>query len=355
MNAVPVSGEWLNGGFDTMPVQEVPAPPPLPKPAAPMSVVLGFVEREIPRVLQLLAHMATLSGRLDRTLYLLPCKGVHSEEITKAAQLAFSDVQLIDDNEGVTSDWRSDDNVRDAAGPNSLFRQAAWFFFLRRDLGPWLWLEPDCVPLSADWCERLEQAYRASGKPFLGTVMHWKQTGAAPNEYLNGVAIYPQNAIALAPDLVTRTMWEQFPEKEIAFDIAGGNSVHRQAHATDLIQLEYRGDGEPSARPGAVLFHGDRSGKLLQEISTKRNGGDAKCDAPVTNPPADNTSARFTGTSSNGAVKSEPETAPDSSAPTVGDQIRAHVQALATLASNSNRRTRVISELRKAKLVPRSR
>lgn len=339
-----------------MPVQEPPAPRPLPKPPAAMSVVIGFVEREIPRVLQLLAHMATLSGRIDRTLYLLPCKGVRSEEITKAAQLAFVDVQLIDDNEGVTSDWRSDDKVRDAAGPNSLFRQAAWFFFLKRDLGPWLWLEPDCVPLSPDWCDRLEQAYRASGKPFLGTVMHWKQGGTAPDAYLNGVAVYPQNAIALAPELVTRTMWEQFPEKEIAFDIAGGNAVHRQAHATDLIQLEYRGDGEPSARPGAVLFHGDRSGKLLEEISRKE--GDAQCSPdpiPVT---------------SNGAVKSEPETAPDADLMrvatdifpqpdlypiTVGDQIRAHVQALAALASNSNRRTRVITELRKAKLVPRVR
>ena len=144
--------------------------------------MLPFIEREIPRVLRLLNWIMTLSGQLNRTIYLLPFKGIDISKVRIHAAKAFSDVQEIKDNEGVATDWQQDEKVRDAAGPNSLFRQAAWYFHFKKELGPWLYLEPDCVPLTKTWDNEIETAYQSCGKPFMGARMK-SQTG---DEYLNG-------------------------------------------------------------------------------------------------------------------------------------------------------------------------
>lgn len=204
--------------------------------------------------------MAELSGCQAGRIYLLPAKGINSIEEQAAAALAFREVAVLRDDEGVQSNWHTDAPVRDASGPNSMFRQAAWFFHLQQPpLGPWLYLEPDCIPLVADWLAQLETEYATAGKPFLGVKM------TVGNEsYLNGVAIYPQNVITLAPAIATRTMWQQFPEFEVAFDRAGG--ILSKAHASEKIQLEYRHapfTDLKALKPGVVLFHGDGTGSLI--------------------------------------------------------------------------------------------
>jgi hypothetical protein len=378
---LPPSGEWVSGGFD-VPVAAAPSidvpTVSVPRPPARLSIVLPFIEREIPRVLRLLDYMEQLSGQLKRTVYLLPFKGLDIRLVTSRAEKAFADVQVIKDSEGVSSDWVKDEKIRDAAGPNSLFRQAAWYFHFKPMLGPWLYLEPDCVPLVATWDDQLEAAYRLSGRPFLGAPMKW-QNG---DEYLNGAAIYPQNAVTLAPLLVTRTMWNEFPEKEIAFDIAGGPEVLRRSNFTDLIQLEYRSDA-PAVRNGAVLFHGDRSGKLFETLSggdavgtrrqletaaaeeikqaassraqkSSKRKGDEKHDRRKSKSRRTNTPAKV---ATNGAAD-VPAIAPAPTfqypAPTLGDEIRHGVNLLVTLSNGqASRKARILRELRKARLAPR--
>jgi hypothetical protein len=380
----PRSGEWASSiDFPPpMPAAREPEPPPI---TAPMGIVLPFIARELPQVVRLLDWIFELAGEtpLRRTLYLLPVKSLKiggpsrtGGDVMTSARAAFADVQMIIDAEGVESDWKLDEQMRDAAGPNSLFRQAAWFFYLHRNSGPWLWLEPDCVPLVKGWDDTLEMAYKAGGQPFFGARMKFR-TG---DEYLSGAAIYPREAVTLAPALVTRSTWGQFPDLEIAFDVAGGAEVLRQTQASELIQLEYRnGTSATEPRKGAVLYHGDRSGALLTNLSgknfpvtkgessgaiaavapkrraiSKRKRGDAKCAATVTPIPTEcfiTTSAKShedRTQQSNGAAQSDPVVAP-----TIGDQIRLHVRALVDLGTNQNRRTRILSALRKTELLPR--
>lgn len=382
----PVSGEWASGGFDVPVAAALPPPKPaepvIPK---PLAVVLPFIEREREQVLRLIDWILKLSGKpLSRTLYLVPFKGLKIDDVLAAARETFADVKVIADSEGATSDWKKGDKVRDAAGPNSLFRQAAWWFHLHRELGPWLWMEPDCVPLSAGWSEALETAYRASGKPFLGARMKF-----AAGDYLNGAAVYPRDAVVRAPSLVSRATWTEFPDFEAAFDVAGGAEVLRQATLTDLIALPAL--GEP--RKEAVLFHGDRDGELLQKLLS---GVPVLAEEPKRKIMAAHVPTRDTanGTKARGSTgkrreNSEPRGAAQKSktqrgqkvsrqphklknpgsnpgaatnghepfVPTIGDHIRYHVSALISLASNANRTTRVraklLRELRKAKLVRR--
>ena len=351
MNPVP-SGEWADS-FDS-PVAHVraePTAPESPKEPARLSIVLPFIEREIPRVLRLLDWMSKLSGQLNRTIYLLPFKGIEATKVRAGAALAFSEVQEIKDNEGVSTDWQNDEKVRDAAGPNSLFRQAAWYFYFNPALGPWLYLEPDCVVLTKSWDDEIEAAYRTSGKPFFGAGMK-SQNG---DEYLNGAAVYPQNAVALAPGIVTRTTWKEFPEMEIAFDVAGGRDVFRKAHVTDLIQLGYRSDELPEIAKRVVLFHGDRGGLLLESklagSSTGSRAGGQQGSSRTTTIRKAEGSTTFPSTS----LENDNRNGTSAIQPTIGDEFRYHVNRLANLATNTNRRVRILRALRQAKLVPRGR
>lgn len=327
-----------------------------------MAIVLPFIEREREQVLRLLdfSRQLNLGKPLSRTLYLVPFKGLKVEDVLEKARAAFADVQVIADSEGAASDWKKDDKVRDAAGPNSLFRQAAWFFYLHRELGPWLWLEPDCVPLVPSWDEAIETAYRSGGKPFMGARMKFQE-----GEYLNGAAVYPRDAVARAPALVTRATWTQFPDLEIAFDVAGGAEVLRQAMLTDLIQLDYRGECEP--RDGAVLLHGDRDGQLVAKL-LKGGGDNGRTREKTNSTPHRNArvgnrnrqskvkaGGNSAGNGENPSVIAAPTFDPDSAAETstVGDQIRAGVQTLVNLSTNANRKTRILAALRKTDLLPR--
>lgn len=241
-----VSGEWVTNPVveRTQPVQE--------RTEKRMVAVLPFIPKELEQVKSFLRRSNQLAGQIPRTIFLLPFKGIDTSEIRKEAEAAFSQVGFILDSEGVTSDWQGRQQMRSAAGPNSLFRQAAWHFYLKK-IGPWLWLEPDCWPQTERWFYDLEREYFDAMKPFMGVKMGLP----SGNEYVNGVAVYPWNAIQYAPLLVQSSMWEQHPEMEVGFDIAGGQEVLQKTHVTRKIQLMgplARGNAE--VRPETVLCHG---------------------------------------------------------------------------------------------------
>lgn len=357
MANLPISGEWT--AAPEIPAQTVaPVAPPI---ARKLNIVLPFIEGDVPQVIRLLQRCLKLSGRVNYTLFLLPFKGLPFTEIQMHAERAFKDVQVIPDSEGVISDWKSDEKIKDAAGPNSMFRQAAWYFHFHPAFGPWLYLEPDCVPMTETWIEVLEADHRRSGNPISGVKMEW---GDAP--YLNGVAIYPANLITIAPEIVTRVMWQQHDNFEVAFDVAGAKNVLQKAHLTDKIQLAYRAvfkDWTDLAvlKPEAVLIHGDRNGKLLELLEAPIT---ANVDIP-TNGAAEVPSTILLSDGANAhsrtlAIESDNVSnlvRSDTAAQqiSIGDEIRYHCDELLRIVSeSSSRRSKVIDELRKRKLIPKT-
>lgn len=340
MANLPVSGEWT--AAPEIPVQRTISVAPMK-----LNVVLPFIESDVPQVINLLKWCAELSGRINYSIFLLPFKGLNFTEIKMYAERAFTDVQVIPDSEGIVSDWKSDEKIKDAAGPNSMFRQAAWFFYFHKELGPWLYLEPDCVPLTKDWLKALETDHYDNAFPISGVKMEW-----ADEPYLNGVAIYPQNLVAQAAEIVTRVMWEQHPDKEVAFDVAGRSHVLKKAHLTNKIQLSYRTDGTPILLQGAVLYHGDRNGQLIERLRKKE--GDATCqnteleESLVSNGAADVPPVAS-------AERLEVHDGTTATPVTIGDEIRYHCDELLRIVTeNESRKKRVIDELRKRKLIPRA-
>lgn len=155
-------------------------------------------------------------------------------------------------------------------GPNSMFEQIAWLLALRKNKAPWLWCEPDCVPLRPSWLTEIEREYAEAGKPFMGAIQE-----AGPNypKHMNGNGVYPANFHALAPRLM------DFKALGVAFDIRAAAQIVPLCHATSLIQSMYRAWRMESyaqfrqhVAEGVCLFHSDKYGRVIELMRAKRDG-----------------------------------------------------------------------------------
>lgn len=146
---------------------------------------------------------------------------------------------------------------------------------------PWLWCEPDCVPLREGWLDGLANMYAAQSKRFMGAWVDSKQAGL-PSRYMEGCSIYDARAY---------DGMKQFTSSSaVAFPIgAAGYTVMRSAN-TPLIQhfwgkpdlaptfREVKGEGDPEntipmgwLRPDSLLFHRTKDGTLIDLLRTRRN------------------------------------------------------------------------------------
>lgn len=146
---------------------------------------------------------------------------------------------------------------------------------------PFLWLEPDSVPLVTGWLNILAEAYAACPKRYFGPLIGNNGDDRFPSKHLNGVSIYPHDS---AKDLKP-----YFPSDK-SWDIISHQTTVRMAQDTDLIQQfwgpdratpptfrEYpRTEEEPKnictpsfIRDGAVLFHRCKDGSLIDVLRAR--------------------------------------------------------------------------------------
>jgi len=114
---------------------------------------------------------------------------------------------------------------------------------------PWLWCEPDCIPLKANWRETLANAYDQQPRRYLS---RWLKSGDVT--FIHHVGVYPVNILNDIEMAIT---------SQIPFEA----SIIGQSTKTDLIQhLPIRAETDASkVRSDAVLLHGDKEG-LLADI-----------------------------------------------------------------------------------------
>lgn len=108
-------------------------------------------------------------------------KPMDVSELAESARQYFTSVEL----------FPYQDTFRNAPWPqaaNWAFQETARRISALHVREPWLWWEPDAVPLKPGWLDTLQQAYTESGKLFAGPVA--TQQGMT---YMAGVAIYPPN------------------------------------------------------------------------------------------------------------------------------------------------------------------
>lgn len=269
----------------------------------------------------------------------MPAKSLVAFDAVKdSAAMAFGNVSILRDAEGISGH---------PEGPNCMMRQALWHCHLA-NLGPWTFIEPDCIPLTTDWADAWEREYRAFGKPFMGELR--PANGVTP-DYLTGNMVLPADALIQAPMLARRGLSRD--GVELAFDIVAAGQTLPKAHLTKLLQQVPKNPDGSSAtfpdqsglsilRPGAVLFHPCKDGTLIDRL-LEQKGGDEPCrsQSPVCN----------------AAQTFEPDAPQISlstvSAPqTLSDQIRALCKGLSALIGDTPARKQMVQrELRSAGLI----
>lgn len=202
---------------------------------------------------------ATLGGIADTELVILAPPDFQLPDSARA----WKNVILIRDRDNIKG-W--------PVGPNSAFRQLAWAIFYRKNGNnePWLFCEPDCIPLRREWLAELREAYARAGKPFMGA--HVPGAATYP-EHMSGNAVYPAKAVSLAPSLVSEK------KMNVAWDIRSAFQVVPQMAATDLIFQLYRhppfrslDELHAEVPASAALFHSDKYGAIADLLSGANAG-----------------------------------------------------------------------------------
>lgn len=196
---------------------------------------------------------------------------------------------------------------------------------------PFLWLEPDAIPLKSGWLSQLESEYLQAGKPFMGMFVDLPGT----KHHMSGVGIY-RNVDLLAPSYVL--------SHEFAFDIVMADQVLPRAHFTSLIHHDWRPvDPVKNFNPDALVYHQDKTGVIIDYL---RGGG-----CPVEKP----SGGAVVGSVLHGipaSPSSLPEPAPEPES--IPKEIRRLCKRLGEISrENNSRLANVRTELKLNGLIPR--
>lgn len=229
-----------------------------------MLVVLPFCSKDREQAIALAQWIRDLGGAGKHQ-----CLAVHHASMPGAAEVlaplgeAFARV--------VDMPLRDKDPGQWPQGPNLMFRRAAKQIHETAKT-PWLWMEPDAIPLKASWLDEIEAEYTRGGRPFMGAAVNHPGTPV----HMTGIAVYPWNAPAIAPLLVTC--------EAAAFDMNAKAETLPRMHPTTLIQHEWR--PAPFATMAdlerlqlhAAIYHQDKDGGLIRLLRPLAIPGEAVAD-----------------------------------------------------------------------------
>lgn len=179
-----------------------------------MLVVLAYNASDKDRAIRLAEWIAELGTVKTHQCLVIHSKQTDPEGILPALQSAFRHVVVM---------VPPDDAQGNIAGKNLLFKRA-----LRQiqasNAGPFLWLEPDALPMRPGWLDALQTSWimRPRGKHFVGCMM---QNGWGT--YMHACGMYDQACDGYASNLV-------FAQKN-PFDANGGPQTVRFLAVTPLI------------------------------------------------------------------------------------------------------------------------
>lgn len=245
--------------------------------------VIGFHSGDTVATAELLAWIKDLGSALNHDALLVADAATPWKdcvELNSLAQKIFRKSELIFTGQSV-SGWPQ--------GPNSLFFTAAEHINANKR-GPWLWLEPDAIPLRHGWIDALEEEWLSlrHNQKFLGHIYDFNIQGGPPKG-MSGVAIYAEDAF---------NVLQQFKEMPGAWDYNAAEIMLKYGAPSSLIQHFFGEKGLPptfaekkettspintftlwNIKLGAVLFHRNKDGTLIN-ILRRRINPDPKVKGP---------------------------------------------------------------------------
>lgn len=240
-------------------------------------IVIAFCGKDVDRAIDLLQWIKELGGCKQHEVLLVCDPETPSEESSKVLELSLECFKNIDMHalpEHIDG-W--------IPGSNSLFRLAAKIAQERNT--PFLFLEPDAVPLKAGWLNQIEDAYAKCGKYFMGSVVT-HQLPNLPSPYFEGVGVYGMNAID-----ITTLNWRDDQSWTLAcapavVPLAVNSPLFRHLWGIKDKPPTFAENNIPGTNvfclrqlpPDAVLFHRCKDGSLIRLL---RKSIGIKSEAPA--------------------------------------------------------------------------
>jgi hypothetical protein len=241
-----------------------------------MIIAISYHDGDLDLMTRWANHVQKLGPYLNHHLVLLPVHGVNTTGIEQRLSGSFSKIS-IETCHHVERGW--------PISCNKAFETMAWAAY-QKYKQPFLWMEPDAVPLKQGWLNDIENDYRAKGRPFMGDYV--AIAGVMPNgvDHMSGIAVYHPDMPRLAPSI--------FNNERAAWDIASAYQVTRQMARTNLIQhdwiptKQWRRDNVDltCVKEGAVIYHPDKKGVLFDDgLIPNGAGGDPQTGVPCEGSP----------------------------------------------------------------------
>lgn len=238
---VEVVSEWKSE--DYLPLDNYDRETTSPNPQGQLfAVVFPFCSKDGHQALKLMQWIAELTPPCQHLLitshdYATPPQLV--SDIQNAAKGTFRSIKALSYSTPSTGQWP----------PTMAFKAAARYM---EKLGiPWLWMEPDMIPIKPEWLDTLQNIYWKCGKAFAGPII--PQMG-----HMNGTGIYPANTpkrIPRALDLM-RTAWDITMKPEMIKDCH--DLMPYLYHAWTVVNGKfhpYNGGAVPSFPKGTSLLN----------------------------------------------------------------------------------------------------
>lgn len=170
-------------------------------------------------------------------------------------------------------------NERWPIGPNWMFQTTLKYVYEEWPM-PFLFLEPDAIPLHEKWLFNLEEEYFRVGKPYMGAIVSASGQTNVPGDHLTGVAIYPADAYERLKGIFTDPR---------AFDMSMAPLVVPETHHTKQhvhfwgnhklppTFRRHRGPDNPNNTllfgfipKGSSIFHRNKDGSLIDLLRETR-------------------------------------------------------------------------------------
>lgn len=232
----------------------------------PLLAVIGYCKKDIDQAKNLLKWIGQLGGCPGHSCLLIADSVIPKDERKAVKEIALPSFANADTIPVAIPEK--------GYAPNHMFMLAAQQVMFSYKL-PWLWLEPDCVPLKPGWLSTLSEEYAGSPKRLLGGLIESTQPGS-PAVHLTGVSIYPPDVFPLFDAFAS------IKSANVAWDMeAASATVPRAKNSAFMQHLWGQRDLPPSfvreavaghaknvlplafIRPDAVLFHRCKDGSLI--------------------------------------------------------------------------------------------
>ena len=140
---------------------------------------------------------------------------------------------------------------------------------------PWLWIEPDCVPIARGWLDLIAGEYLAGGKPFLGDFIPGIEGGP---DHMSGIGVYPPNlaeAGAGVATLADEHPWDLLSGPEIVPRMVRSRFIQHVWKRPVFANVE---EIRATLRPETVLIlHSDKAGSIIQLLSKGKREESGVC------------------------------------------------------------------------------